>query len=51
MIGAGACILGNVRVGNNVKIGANSVVLMDIPDNCMAVGAPAQIKKMEDIII
>lgn len=51
MIGAGACILGNVRVGNNVKIGANSVVLTDIPDNCMAVGAPAQIKKMEDIII
>ena len=51
MIGAGACILGNVRVGNNVKIVANSVVLMDIPDNCMAVGAPAQIKKMEDIII
>lgn len=45
VIGAGSCILGDVKVGNNVKIGANSVVLTDIPDNCLAVGAPAQIKK------
>lgn len=35
LIGTGACILGNVRVGNNVKIGANSVVLTDISDNCL----------------
>lgn len=45
MSGAGACILGSIKVGNNVKIGANSVVLTDIPDNCVAVGALAQIKK------
>lgn len=45
VIGAGSCILGDVKVGNNVKIGANSVVLTGIPDNCLAVGAPAQIKK------
>lgn len=50
LIGTGACILGNVRVGNNVKIGANSVVLTDIPDNCLAVGVPARIIKKEEII-
>lgn len=48
LIGAGSCVLGNVRIGNNVKVGANSVVLTDIPDNCLAIGAPAQIKKMEE---
>ena len=31
-------------IGDNVKIGANSVVLEDVPDNCTAVGIPAQIK-------
>lgn len=41
---AGACVLGNIRIGNNVTIGANAVVLEDIPDNCIAVGVPAVIK-------
>lgn len=50
LIGTGARILGNVRVGINVKIGANSVVLTDIPDNCLAVGVPARIIKKEEII-
>ena len=27
-------ILGNIYIGNNVKIGANCVVFMDVPDNC-----------------
>ena len=43
MIGAGAVILGNVKVGDDCKIGANSVVLKDIPKDCTAVGAPARI--------
>ena len=43
-IGAGAKILGNIRIGNNVLIGANAVVLQDVPDNCIAVGVPAVIK-------
>ena len=43
-IGAGAKVLGNIRVGNNVCIGANAVVLQDVPDNCIAVGVPATIK-------
>lgn len=42
-IGSGAKILGNITIGNNVKIGANSVVLKDIPDNSTAVGIPAKI--------
>ena len=42
-IGAGAVILGNIKIGNNVAIGANAVVLNDVPDNCIAVGNPAKI--------
>lgn len=36
-IGAGAKIIGNIMVGNNMKIGANCVVVEDIPDNCTVV--------------
>jgi serine O-acetyltransferase len=42
-IGAGACILGPVTVGRGSKIGANSVVLADVPPNATAVGNPARI--------
>lgn len=44
-IGAGAKLLGNIRIGNNVAIGANAVVLCDVPDNSIAVGVPAVIKR------
>lgn len=44
-IGAGAKILGPIRIGNNVAIGANAVVLQDVPDNCMAVGVPAVVRQ------
>lgn len=37
MIGAGAKIIGNVRVGNNVRIGANAIVIEDVPDDCTVV--------------
>jgi len=43
-IGAGAKILGAIRIGNHVRIGANAVVLQDVPDYCTAVGVPAVIK-------
>ena len=33
MVGSGAKVLGPIKIGNNVKIGANSVVLKNIPDN------------------
>jgi len=42
-IGCGAAVLGPVRIGNNAKVGANAVVLCDVPDNCSAVGIPAKI--------
>lgn len=43
-IGAGAKVLGNIKIGNRVSIGANAVVLCDVPDDCIAVGVPASIK-------
>jgi serine O-acetyltransferase len=36
-IGAGAKIIGNVRIGSNVRIGANAVVVKDVGDNCTVV--------------
>lgn len=42
-IGPGAKIIGQVRIGNNVAIGANAVVTKDIPDNSVAVGIPAKV--------
>lgn len=44
-IGENVCILPGVTVGNGCIIGANSVVINDIPDNCIAAGVPANIKK------
>lgn len=41
--GAGCKVLGSIKIGNNVIIGANAVVLCDVPDNCIAVGIPAKI--------
>ncbi len=43
-IGAGAKLLGRIRIGNDVLIGANAVVLCDVPDGCIAVGVPAVVK-------
>jgi serine O-acetyltransferase len=39
--GPGAKAIGDVRIGNNVTIVANSLVVTDIPDNCTAIGVPA----------
>lgn len=43
-IGTGAKILGPINIGDDVVIGANAVVLQDIPANSLAVGVPAIIK-------
>jgi serine O-acetyltransferase len=43
VLGAGAKCLGDIEIGNNVTIGANSVVLTDVPDHCIAVGVPAKV--------
>lgn len=44
---AGAKVLGKITIGNNVIIGANAVVVKDVPDNCTIVGVPAYIIKKE----
>ncbi len=43
MIGAGAKVLGPVKLNDNVKIAAGAVVLRDIPENSTAVGIPAKV--------
>ncbi|MCP4650701.1 MAG: acyltransferase [PVC group bacterium] len=43
-IGENVCVIG-AKIGKNCVIGANSVVTNDIPDYCVAVGAPAKIIK------
>jgi serine O-acetyltransferase len=42
-IGAGAKILGAITIGDDVVIGANAVVITDVPPNSLAVGVPARI--------
>lgn len=44
-IGAGAKILGDIIVGDNVLIGANSVVIQNIPSDCTVVGIPGRVIK------
>jgi serine O-acetyltransferase len=42
-IAPGVKIIGNIKIGNNVAIGANAVVTKDIEDNSVVVGIPAKI--------
>lgn len=42
-IGAGAKILGSVRIGAHARIGANAVVLTDVPNGATAIGIPAKV--------
>ena len=42
-IGAGAKVLGSIQIGDDVAIGANAVVITDVPTNSIAVGVPAKI--------
>lgn len=46
--GTGAIVLGPIKIGNNVTIGAGSIVTKDIPDNAVVVGNPAKIIKFKD---
>lgn len=43
VVGCGAKILGNVKIGDNCQVGANSVVIKDVPPNSTVVGIPARI--------
>jgi serine O-acetyltransferase len=42
-VGAGAKVLGGVKIGDHARIGANALVLSDVPAGAMAVGVPARI--------
>ena len=48
VIGSGAKVLGNITIGRNSKVGANSVVDCDVPDNSTAVGVPAKIIRRDN---
>ena len=47
VVGAGAKVLGNINIGSGVKVGAGSVVINSVPDNCTVVGVPAEIVRKE----
>ncbi len=47
VLGAGAKVLGNIKVGDNVNIGANAVVIKDVPDSSTVVGVPGRIARKE----
>lgn len=49
-IGTNAVVVGNVHIGKNCVIGANSVVTKDVPDFCVVAGAPAKIIRKYDEI-
>lgn len=46
MVGAGAKILGPFKVGDNAKVGANALVLSEVPPNATAVGVPARVVRL-----
>lgn len=46
VIGAGAKILGNIRIGDNVKVGSGSVVVHPVPDNSTVVGIPGRVVRV-----
>ena len=48
IIYSGAKIFGDIHIGNNVIIGANSVVNTDVPDNCIVAGVPARVIRKND---
>ena len=46
-IGAGAKVLGPIQIGDDVMVGANAVVIRDVPSNSIAVGIPARVRPRE----
>jgi serine O-acetyltransferase len=47
VVGTGAKILGSMMIGDNVKVGANAVVLTPVPPNSTVIGVPGRIVKIE----
>lgn len=48
-IATGAKILGPITIGDNVTIGANAVVVKDVPDNAVVAGVPAKVIKIKKV--
>ena len=48
VISSGAKVLGPFKVGDNSKVGANAVVLKEVPPNCTVVGVPGHIVKKDN---
>jgi serine O-acetyltransferase len=48
VVGAGANLIGAIEVGNNVRIGAGSVVVSNVPDNATVVGVPGHVVAYHD---
>jgi len=49
LIASGAKVLGAINIGNNAKIGANSVVLNDVPENSTVVGIPGRVVRQNGV--
>ena len=48
VIGTGAKVLGNISIGDHVKVGAGSVVVRSVPDHSTVVGVPGRVVRMHD---
>jgi serine O-acetyltransferase len=49
VVGTGAAILGNILIGDNVKVGAGSVVIDPVPDNSTVVGIPGRVVRTRGV--
>jgi serine O-acetyltransferase len=49
LIGAGAKVIGRITIGDHAKVGANAVVLCDVPAHALAVGVPAKVLLRKDL--
>ena len=50
VIGTGAKVLGNIRIGDHAKIGAGSVVVHNVPDNSTVVGIPGRVVRYKGVL-
>jgi len=50
VVGSNASVLGAINIGDNVRIGASSVVIKDVADNCTVVGIPGRVVKCDEPI-
>ncbi|WAN11083.1 serine O-acetyltransferase [Stutzerimonas balearica] len=48
LVGAGAKILGPISIGANARVGANSVVVQNVPDGCTVVGIPGKVVRLRE---